>query len=59
MGDFEFAMIYSITDDASIRVGYRGLVYSDMVQVSNQDGTPAPGATLQYHGIFAGLEIQR
>lgn len=59
MGDFEFAVIYPITDRGSIRAGYQGLIYSDMVQVSNQGGTPAQGATLQYHGIFAGLEIRR
>lgn len=59
MGDVEFAVIYSITDYASLRAGYRGLVYSDMVQVSNQGGTPAAGDTLQYHGIFSGLEIKR
>ena len=59
MGDFEFTVSYPIMDGALIRVGYQGLIFSDMVQVRKQMGTAASGAPLHYHGIFAGFEFRQ
>ena len=58
MGDFEFTALYPIVDGLLVRVGYQGLVFSDMVQVRKQSGTAASGSPLNYHGIFTGIELR-
>ena len=42
-----------------MRFGYQGLVISDMVSVTGQNGQAASSETFAYHGIFAGLELRR
>ena len=59
MGDMEFAVLYPFREFSAMRLGYRGLIVSDAVQVRNQLGNAANGTTLQYHGLFVGLEVRR
>ena len=59
MGDMEFAVLYPFREFSAMRLGYRGLIVSDAVQVRNQLGSAANGTTLQYHGLFVGLEVRR
>ncbi|MEL6105789.1 MAG: BBP7 family outer membrane beta-barrel protein [Planctomycetota bacterium] len=59
MGDFEVSLRYRITENVAASFGYQGLVFSEMVNVANQNGLAADPDTLSYHGIFVGLEMLR
>lgn len=59
VGDFEFSLKYAFGRLSSIRLGYQGLIFSDIAQVIDQQGQAADPETLSYNGVFAGLEIYR
>ncbi|MDG2222255.1 MAG: hypothetical protein P8L85_12810 [Rubripirellula sp.] len=59
MADFEVLGRYSITSCAAVRIGYRGIVWSDIAMIANQNGQSATPGTLWYNGVFAGLELRR
>ncbi|MEL6894873.1 MAG: hypothetical protein AAFP90_02080, partial [Planctomycetota bacterium] len=58
VGDFELSLHYTLFRNASVRLGYQGLIYSDIIQVADQNGSPAAPGTLSYNGIFGGLELR-
>jgi hypothetical protein len=59
VGDVECSIRYAMTQSASIRFGYQGLAFSDLVTSASQNGNAADAESIYYHGIFAGLEIRR
>jgi len=59
MGDFQASMTYHATTNASLRLGYQGLIFSEIAQSTLQDGGPSSPTGLAYHGVFVGLEWRR
>lgn len=59
LGDFEFSARYRFLPSASIRVGYQGLIFTNLAQVAGNLGQPTDPDSLSYHGVLAGLEIIR
>ncbi|MEM1070416.1 MAG: hypothetical protein AAGI63_16060, partial [Planctomycetota bacterium] len=57
MGDFGGSLSYLVTSRASIRIGYQGLVFSDLLQSTDRRGAPSGPSGLTYHGVYAGMEI--
>ncbi|MEZ6087083.1 MAG: BBP7 family outer membrane beta-barrel protein [Pirellulaceae bacterium] len=56
MGDFQLRLTYQATSNASMQLGYQGLVFSNIAQSLLQEGGPSSPAELGYHGLFCGLE---
>ncbi|MEM9828317.1 MAG: hypothetical protein AAF958_17140 [Planctomycetota bacterium] len=59
MGDFIAQFSYRVTGNTTYRLGYQGLIFSNIVQATDRDGSAADASTLAYHGLFTGLEWRR
>ncbi|MEL6107294.1 MAG: hypothetical protein AAFU85_14745 [Planctomycetota bacterium] len=59
MGDFIAEFAYHPVPSMSLHLGYQGLIFTNIVQSAQQDGSPSRPDTLAYHGIYAGFELRR
>ncbi|MEO1525743.1 MAG: hypothetical protein AAFX06_09915 [Planctomycetota bacterium] len=59
MGDFVAEFAYHPATSVSLHFGYQGLIFTNVVQSAQQDGSPSRPDTLAYHGIYAGFELRR
>ncbi|MEM0924660.1 MAG: hypothetical protein AAGJ83_01350 [Planctomycetota bacterium] len=59
MGDFFAQLAYRVTSSSEIHLGYRGMIFSDIVQSTQRDGQSADPTGLGYHGITCGLTLYR
>ncbi|MEM6469819.1 MAG: hypothetical protein AAF802_09730 [Planctomycetota bacterium] len=59
MGDFHSRLSYRVTASSEMHIGYRALVFSDIVQSAERDGQSADASGLGYHGVTCGITIYR